>query len=992
MQVTMPAARRLAQPPQHLADGGAVGFGARGLSQLRELVPKMAAMGFPQQAQAPAPAPVSDPRAAQLMAMIPQMEAMGFKQKPQMLARGGMVRGPGTGTSDSIPDEVEPDTFIMPADSTEAIGPSALEKLGAMPVRLSDGEFKIPPEQVMALGAAVLKLYKDATHTPVNGEDGGQTDAEVDDDDGARGFNPADRMAQMPQMYADGGMVDPNRPNSFGDAAAVTRDPGVIQVDSGYQPGNGTVSVVPSQPVAAPAPTRPPNTVVSMINPEWDRVAKQQPGAAPAPQNAAAALAAPPAPAAATAQPTAPMSWQERQDQRSAEVSAASITNRPEWRRTPRPLSSTGFAPAADRLGAMPNQPRRYADGGMVEDDLQKRLAQIPTGGMQAPQPDGSQNNPLNTEIGRNAMNTLAALPGAGGLASRGGAQVARAATGGVASAERAIPATWEVVQDGGSLVGRAASAAPASVQIGRSGGGALTRAASMSQGAPQAALSGPGGQLATRATGEVGEAAAGFAPRARAATQWADVVEPAALGAPTVGQGAAAVGQAAPGAARGFGRYAAGAAGLGGAALVAGSAGDSGASQAAPSMPPSQSLMQPAGTPQNSMAAQVPAAAAMGQMPATPNAITRTGNSYTGPANISGDVRINGAAPGGGQISAQNMAAADSLAGRQAQESLARVLGQMPSAAQGVQVPTIRTSANDWQSRNDLRNLEVSASSITNNGGRFDPTGGRNQAQSAYRAALETDNALRASAPGLAQQAMREQGDTQRAGLQVAASGINAAADRQNALERTLIGERGANTRAGVSAAATLDAARVRAGAGANKPLNDVQSKALQFGTRMQAAGSVLDGLASKGVDQPGLIKRAADAVGMGGAANWTQSGEQQQVEQAQRDFINAVLRRESGAAIADSEFSNARQQYFPQVGDSPEVIAQKRKNREIATAGVLAEVPDSETRVNQVMATANGNSPAPQGLPSGMSRQVGTSGGRPVYEDAQGNRFIGG
>lgn len=33
----------------------------------------------------------------------------------------------------------------------------------------------------------------------------------------------------------------------------------------------------------------------------------------------------------------------------------------------------------------------------------------------------------------------------------------------------------------------------------------------------------------------------------------------------------------------------------------------------------------------------------------------------------------------------------------------------------------------------------------------------------------------------------------------------------------------------------------------------------------------------------------------------------------------------------------------------------------------------------------------PAPA-LPGGMTRQVGTSGGRPVYEDAQGNRFIGG
>ena len=197
------------------------------------------------------------------MAMIPRMEAMGFKQQPQYLAEGGLVRGPGTGTSDSIPDEAEPGTFIMPADSTAAIGPSALEKMGTVPVRLSDGEFKLPPEQVMALGTAVLKMMKDVTHTPVNGMDGGQTDAEVS---GAQGFNPADRMAQMPEQL--------------------------------------------------------------------------------------------------------------------------------------------------------------YADGGTVEDERQRRLAQIPNGTNQpAPTPDGSQQNPLNNEVGRNVMNTLTALPGAGGLASRGGAR-----------------------------------------------------------------------------------------------------------------------------------------------------------------------------------------------------------------------------------------------------------------------------------------------------------------------------------------------------------------------------------------------------------------------------------------------------------------------------------------------------------------------------------------------------------------------------------------
>lgn len=648
MQVNMPAARRLAQLPENYADGGAVGFGARGLSQLREMIPQMQAMGFKQTpAPAPTPAPPTDPRAAQLMAMIPQMEAMGFKQKPQMLARGGMVRGPGTGTSDSIPDEAEPGTFIMPADSTEAIGPSALEKLGTMPVRLSDGEFKIPPEQVMALGAAVLKLYKDATHTPVNGEDGGQTDAEVDDDDGVRGFNPADRMAQMPQMYADGGMVDPNRPNSFGDAAAVTRDPGVTEVGAGYQPGNGTVSVVPSQPIAPPTPTRPPNTVVSMINPEWDRVAKQQPGAAPAPQNAAAALTAPPAPAAAPTaptpapQPAAAMGWLDRNKQRNAEVSAASITNRPEWSKTqgaPAPALPPEPPPPApppvdSRISMPPStfqsraaygyQPRRYADGGMVEDDLQKRLMQIPSS---AP-PGWSGNIPTSAPPGWNG--------GGGGSGGGGGA-------GGVTG-------SWEAPQ---------AAPAPAPAQP----AGALTRAASMSA-------------------------------------------------------------------------------------------------------PPTQA----------------PAVQAMATLPLNPN---------------------------GGQISTRSMGAADGLARRGAADAMAL----MPNAPAPVQAPTVLTSENSWQKRNDLRNALVSASSITANGGRFDRNKGESPESLTYRAMLGTDQALQASAPGLAQAAMREQGDLQRTGLQVTAQSAQAAADRQNALERTLIGERGNNTRAGISALAATEAARLKA------------------------------------------------------------------------------------------------------------------------------------------------------------------------------------
>lgn len=57
---------------------------------------------------------------------------------------------------------------------------------------------------------------------------------------------------------------------------------------------------------------------------------------------------------------------------------------------------------------------------------------------------------------------------------------------------------------------------------------------------------------------------------------------------------------------------------------------------------------------------------------------------------------------------------------------------------------------------------------------------------------------------------------------------------------------------------------------------------------------------------------------------------------DQARRDWINAQLRRESGAAIADSEFENATQQYFPYPGDEPEELERKRQNRILSMMGM--------------------------------------------------------
>jgi len=124
------------------------------------------------------------------------------------------------------------------------------------------------------------------------------------------------------------------------------------------------------------------------------------------------------------------------------------------------------------------------------------------------------------------------------------------------------------------------------------------------------------------------------------------------------------------------------------------------------------------------------------------------------------------------------------------------------------------------------------------------------------------------------------------------------------------------------------------RAGA-TNIDLNANQSAAAAYADRMAAANAVLSDPRIEAA-QTDLVQQGMGSIPIAG--NYMTSEERKMADQAQRDFINAVLRRESGAVISPSEFENARQQYFPQPGDekTPGVIEQKRRNRELAIAGV--------------------------------------------------------
>lgn len=166
-------------------------------------------------------------------------------------AASGPVRGPGSGTSDEVKTTVPEGTYIMPADSTRQIGPQKLASLGfrpeqrksavetapslgfrgrterveaaeeaaearpglgfrlskeaaEVPVNLSNGEFKLSPGQVHAIGVQALEELKEATHTPVEKYEQAE---------------PGEGEVQQPSRdelyFADGGLVEEPKRSPF---------------------------------------------------------------------------------------------------------------------------------------------------------------------------------------------------------------------------------------------------------------------------------------------------------------------------------------------------------------------------------------------------------------------------------------------------------------------------------------------------------------------------------------------------------------------------------------------------------------------------------------------------------------------------------------------------------------------------------------------------------------------------------------------------------
>jgi hypothetical protein len=170
-----------------------------------------------------------------------------------------------------------------------------------------------------------------------------------------------------------------------------------------------------------------------------------------------------------------------------------------------------------------------------------------------------------------------------------------------------------------------------------------------------------------------------------------------------------------------------------------------------------------------------------------------------------------------------------------------------------------------------------------------------------------------------------------------------------------------------------------------------DTQRVTALYADRARQSNDILTGSKDKpGMEAQGssLSQNIKSALPGG---NYFVSNEFQKYDQARRNFVNAVLRKESGAVISPEEFANADKQYFPQPGDNQDVIEQKRANRETAIEGLrrasgtaMNEMPSP---ANQQVSAASQSSNVPR-VSSAMDYERLPSGSEYIAPDGQKRR----
>jgi hypothetical protein len=142
-------------------------------------------------------------------------------------------------------------------------------------------------------------------------------------------------------------------------------------------------------------------------------------------------------------------------------------------------------------------------------------------------------------------------------------------------------------------------------------------------------------------------------------------------------------------------------------------------------------------------------------------------------------------------------------------------------------------------------------------------------------------------------------------------------------------------------------------------KPFTEGQSKDVTYATRARGALDAFDPVADELSSRVNTVLDAAP-LGLG---REMQGGDYQVARNAGDEFLQAILRKDTGAAITEQEQALYGKTYLPQPGDGPDVLSAKKEARARALAALEAGMSGAQIEA-QTRALSSGLAPpAPQG-----------------------------
>ena len=137
--------------------------------------------------------------------------------------------------------------------------------------------------------------------------------------------------------------------------------------------------------------------------------------------------------------------------------------------------------------------------------------------------------------------------------------------------------------------------------------------------------------------------------------------------------------------------------------------------------------------------------------------------------------------------------------------------------------------------------------------------------------------------------------------------------------------------------------------GSGKSKTFKKSQYQAAGFARRAEQAEEALQALKKSGFDPSGVVDQLIGDYTPDFLEGF-KPGDVKAYEQAKRNFVSAVLRDESGAAIPPEEQAEEQKKYFPRAGDDERTLAQKRQARIQAIKNLKAQAGGAYDQVNDV------------------------------------------